>query len=439
MPLNLQLNDANFSLGPESGFFYSCSFSSQALLKLEGDGDVVGTFPVARSTFRTDVLQLHFDGTFFWTLEQLPSDLGISIKKWRLLPVKTAAFSGAVPVEFRWIDQMTLIHRSNIRWDAQSFAVEHYHRSLTSSFLAGASTIRLNDVTNINSGTELHLGPSGFGGFVGNEESVTAISVNSTTGDVTFSKTGGLENSYTGADPVNFVINVWIFNDHQFSGDENEAGTLLKFSWPEKQLISILAGGRYANVTAADFDSTVISWARAFQILQLDLSTATIDLSSSQEANIIEDDLTTPIIVYDLISDLAGLQHLKLQDRETTETAGNFITTVWPAGTFNFQSQTTAPIVNSVAMEFSTRVTKPFPTLETINVTANVRDQFNFPVFNKTLKFSSSITAPPSNPGIPGTFSLDTVVTNISGVAETVYTPSTTPVDIIVDIKAEIQ
>ena len=83
---------------------------------------------------------------------------------------------------------MTLIHRSNIRWDAQSFAVEHYHRSLTSSFLAGASTIRLNDVTNINSGTELHLGPSGFGGFVGNEESVTAISVNSTTGDVTFSK-----------------------------------------------------------------------------------------------------------------------------------------------------------------------------------------------------------------------------------------------------------
>ena len=64
MPLNVRLNDANFSLGPESGFFYSCSFSLQSLLKVEADGSVVGIFPVAKSTFRTPVKELHFDEHF---------------------------------------------------------------------------------------------------------------------------------------------------------------------------------------------------------------------------------------------------------------------------------------------------------------------------------------------------------------------------------------
>jgi hypothetical protein len=172
MPVNVQLNDANFSTGPSSGFFYSCSFSLQALIQVEADGTVVATFPVARSTFRNPVKELHFDGTFFWTLEDLPSSLGIVIKKWRLFPFKTAAFPSAAANQFRWEDEITLINLPNIKWSSNAFAVEHYHREFDGSFIQGASTIKMNDVSNINPGDILYLGPSGFGGFVGNEEQI---------------------------------------------------------------------------------------------------------------------------------------------------------------------------------------------------------------------------------------------------------------------------
>ena len=108
MPLNVRLTDANFSTGPDSGFFFSCSFSLQSLLKVEADGTVVGIFPVSKSTFRTPITELHFDGTFFWTLEDLPSNLGVVIKRWRLFPFKTAIFPAVTPFELRWFDELTV-------------------------------------------------------------------------------------------------------------------------------------------------------------------------------------------------------------------------------------------------------------------------------------------------------------------------------------------
>jgi len=114
MPVNIQINDGNFSFGPESGFFYTVSSSLNSLVQLEADGTVVNTFPISRSQLRNPVIELHYDGTFFWTLEKLPSDLGMVIKKWRLFPFKTAAFPSVSPSEFRWQDELTLLNKPNI-------------------------------------------------------------------------------------------------------------------------------------------------------------------------------------------------------------------------------------------------------------------------------------------------------------------------------------
>ncbi len=438
MPLNVRLNDANYSLGPLSGFFYSCSFSLQSLIQVEADGTPVNTFPAVRSTFRTPIKELHFDGTFFWTLEDLPSNLGVVIKRWRLFPFKTVFFPAAVPVEFRWLDELTLINAPNIKWAASGFAIEHYHREFDGSFAQGVNTIRLDDAANISPGTKLYLGPSGFGGFIGNEEEITALSVNTITNDITFGKSGGLENSYLSLDPITVHKSIFLFNDHGFGGKENDAGVLVNFAYPAKTQNFSDRGGKYSAVTAADFDATTLSWVKSFQILEIILTNPTFDLSVSQESNLVEDDKKTLIEVFDLISDLSNNQYLKLQDRETTEDLGSGSLTTTTFGTFNFQAQPTPSFVNSVAMEFEpNRFVLPFPDTNTINITTKVRDQFNFPVFNKTVQWSAAINTD-SDPGIPGTFSPSSAVTNTSGIAETVYTPSSTPNDIIVDVTADV-
>jgi hypothetical protein len=437
MPDNIDINDGNFSFGPDTGFFYTVSKSLDALLKVEADGTVVGSFPVTLSLLRNPVKELHYDGTFFWTLEDLPSNLGLVIKRWRLFPFKTAAFPSVSPSEFRWQDELTLIHLPNIRWSADAFAVEHYHRELDGSFTQGATTIRLDDVSKISIGDILHLGPSGFGGFIGNEEKITVLGISGN--DISFSKPGGLENSYLSQDPVDFVQGIFLFNDHSFSGSADNGGALIKFAYPEKTQVFADTGGRYTGVTAADYDSTVLSWVRAFQIIQLNIDNPNFDLTSSAEANLVEQDKGTLIEVFDLISDLGSNLYYKLQQKETTEDLGTgTLTTTDFTPKYNFQTISTLPFVNSTALEMpETRFTEPFASGDIIRIRAHVRDQYNFPVFNKSVQFGATIN-PFSNPGVVGTFNPVVAITNVSGIADTIYTPSVTQDEILVDIEAEV-
>ena len=436
MPVNIQISDQNFSFGPDVGFFYTVSSALDALLKVEADGTVVGTFPITRSRVNHPVKELHFDGTFFWTLEDLLSDLGIVIKKWRLSPFKTAAFPSVSPSEFRWQDEITLIHKPSIRYSSSAFVVEHYHRKFDGSFLQGVSSIRLDDATNINVGDILYLGPSGFGGFIGNEEEILVTGISSN--DIFFAKAGGLENSYLSLDPIDFSKSIFLFNDHSFSGQEDNAGTIINLAYPSRVQVRTDKGGKYGQVTAADFDSTIITFVRGFQIIQLNLLNPNFDLGSSAEANLVESNKTALIKVFDLISDLGSDLYYKLQDKETVEDlgTGTFVTTTF-SPKFNFQTFPTLAFVNSTALSFDTRFTEPLASADTIAVTASIRDQFNFPVFNKSVQFSASLNGI-SDPGIPGTFFPTVVITNASGIAESTYTPSSTEIPILVDIKAEV-
>ena len=438
MPVNIQIEDGNFSFGPDAGFFYSIDFANQRLIRVEAGGSPAGSFIVTNSQLRNPVKDLHFDGTFFWTLEDLPSNLGIVIKKWRLFPFKTFAFPSVSPAELRWQDELTLINTPGIKWESNAFAVEHYHRTLDGSFIRGTNVIKLNSVSQLSVGDVLYLGPSTFTGFVGNEEKVTALSINTTTKEVSFSKPGGLENSYISTNPVSFHKSLFVFNDHSFSGQEDNRGALVQFSWPAKIIVKSDQGGKYAFISAADFDQTHLSWVRGPQILRLDIFNPTLDLTSSLEANLMESDLATIIPVHAMISDLGGSLYYKLQQKETTEDLGTgLFTTTTFAPEYNFQTQTTLPVVNSTALIFDTRFARPFSTGDKINIRAVVRDQFSLPVLGKSVQFSSAI-APESAAGTIGTFSPVIAVTNTSGIAVTQYTPSSTTISIQLDVEAEV-
>lgn len=441
MPINIEINDGNFSFGPITGFFYTVNKQIDSLLQIEADGTVVNTFPMTLSQFRNPILELHYDGTFFWTMEKLPSDLGMVVKKFRLHPHKTAIFPNVTPTEFRWQDEITLLNLPGIVYESEAFVVEHYHRTLQGASPQGASSVKLSDVTDIDLGDVLYLGPSSFAGFVGNEEEVTVQGVNVATKDVFFTKLGGLENSFQPGDEVDFQKGIWVFNDHSYSGERDFRGTLNKFEYPSKILGTVDTGSKYARVTAADFDQTSISFVRDFMIMKLNLNTTTFDLESSSEANLMKSNKYDVIKAYDLISDLGSNLYYKLQQLETTEDLPTgALNTVDFSPDYNFQTQPTLPFVNSTALRFEpTRysITNASPKTRGFTVFAETRDQFNFPVLGKSIQFTATVNNE-GDPGIPGTLDPAVDVTNVSGTATSVYTPSSTPGDILIDIQAQV-
>jgi hypothetical protein len=442
MPVNIEINDANFSLGPISGFFYTVNKQINSLLQIEADGTVVNTFPMTRSQFRNPILELHYDGTFFWTMEALPSDLGMVIKKWRLHPHKTASFPNVTPSEFRWQDEVTLLNLPSIIYESEAFCVEHYHRFIEGAPLQGSSIIKLDDVTDIDLGDVLYLGPSDFAGFIGNEEEITVQGINTSTDEISFFKQGGLENSYGPGNEVDFQKGLWVFSDHSFSGNRDNRGAIVKFEYPGLNLATIDTGAKYSGVTAADFDQTSISFVRGPMIMKLNLNTTTFDLESSLEANLMESNKFDLIKAYDLISDLGNNLYYKLQQKETTEDiATGTLTTVNFSPVYNFQTMPTLSFVNSTGLRFEpTRfaITGASTSSRGFTVFAETRDQYNFPVLGKSIQFSNTIATPPSDPGIPGTMDPAVDVTNVSGTARSEFTPSSTPNDIILNVKAKV-
>ncbi len=440
MPLNIDIPSANFSLGPDSGFFYSVSNTLNALVKLEADGDVVKTYPVQRSSLRGGVTELHWDGSHFWTLEDLPSDLGIVIKRWRLTPIQTAQGldPGVFPVpaltDFTWQDEITLINAPNLKYASKAFCVEHYHRILDGSFVQGSSVIRLTDVTNLSPGDIITIGPSTAGGFTDFQEDALVLEVNTGNGQLLLGSASGLQNQYTDTDPVTFTKSVFLFNDHSFSGKEDRKGGIIKYSWPDKRVILAGTGMRYNNAGAADFDNTSLYWVRSDQIMEVDTGSSTFDVASSNESNLREDDLTSIIEVYDMISDLSNNQHLKLQQKETDSVTGS--TSDWSPN-YNFQVQPISAVINSTNLSMDTRFVVPLPSGDRIQIVAEVRDQYNFPVFNETVQFSAVLNFL-SDAGNPGTFDPTSAVTSSSGTVSTEYTPSATPGPILIDITAEV-
>ena len=59
MPVNIKINDGNFSFGPDTGFFYTVSKSLDALLKVEADGTVAAGDIAAGAVPWLNEIQFH--------------------------------------------------------------------------------------------------------------------------------------------------------------------------------------------------------------------------------------------------------------------------------------------------------------------------------------------------------------------------------------------
>ena len=429
MPENVKLDDANFSRGPTAGNIYSIQRVNNRLVQvLEGNGSLVASFPLINSQLRNDVKELHFDGTHFWSLEDLPSDLGSVIKKWRLNTLPTPAFPNASPSTLKWQDEITILNSSSLRITSNAFCVEHYHINLGNSPDSGDSSFIVDDASRINGGDVLYLGPSTEGSSTKQEESVI---VSGKSGNTIFIS-GTLKSSYSSSDPVSLTLAVWLFNDNGFRGFEDSRGSLIRVSYPVKTITRAITGGEYNKVNAADFDDNDITFVRGDQIITFDVEQNPFLLLSSMESNLRKADKFTPIEVFDMITEFSQNRYLKLQSEEfdeATKTDVSFLN-----GKFNFQQQTRLPVINSIALSFDNRFTRTSASSDTLAVTTKTRDQFNFPILGVNIAFSATIF--PGFTGTPGTFSPTSSGSDADGISETTYSPSSTVEPILVNVKA---
>lgn len=431
MPENVKLDDGNFSRGPTAGNIYSIQRTNNQLVQvLEGNGSLVASFPLINSQLRNDVKELHFDGTHFWSLEDLPSDLGSVIKKWRLNPLPTSAFPLSSPSTLKWQDEVTIFNTNSLKVTSSAFCVEHFHLKFVGSSPAGSSQIVVDDASRINAGSILYLGPSTEGSSTNQEESVI---VTGKSGNTVFIS-GTLKSSYSGNNPISLTLALWLFNDNGFTGSEDVAGSLIRIGYPAKTITRAITGAEYSKVAASDFDSNDIYFVRTDQIIRFDVDQNPFSLLSSMESNLRKSDKISSIEVFDMISEDSQNRHLKLQLEELDESTVPFVDVSYSNGKYNFQQQTTIPLVNSIALSFDDRFTRTSASSDTVKVTTKVRDQFNFPVASISINYSATIF--PTFVGTPGTFSPTSSGTNADGVSETTYFPSATVEPILVNVKA---
>ncbi len=432
MPENVTLADANFSRGPDSTDIYSIQRSNNQLVQVqEGNGSLIGSFPLINSQLRNDIKGLHFDGTHFWSLEDLPSDLGSVIKKWRLNPLPTPAFPNSSPSTLKWQDEITILNSNSLRVTSNAFCVEHFHLKFTNSPAPGDASFKVDDPSRIEGGTILYLGPSSSGGSDQEEK----VIVSGKTGNTIFIS-GTIKSNYLVNDPISFTPAVWLFNDNGFRGYDDNAGALLRIAYPSNTITWAITGGTFHKVKAADFDGNSISFVRGDQIINLDVDPTFSLLESSMESNLRKSDKHTPIEVFDMITEISQNRHLKLQSEELDESTAPGTDVTFINGNFNFQQQTTLPVINSLAISFDDRFTRTNATSDSIEVSTRLRDQFNFPVLGTNISFSSTVF--PGFVGEVGSFSPTSSGSDANGISETTYFPSSTIEPILMNIKGTV-
>lgn len=436
MPFDLDklLDDGNFSFGPESGFFYTFHNSRKELLQLQTNGLEVDSFFVTGNVVRSQVKELHFDGTYFWTLENLVGGQGVSVREWRLSPVPSIGFSGT-PSEFRWINEINLINTPVVKFVSNAFCVEHYHITFAANANQGASSIQVSDASRIDVGDILNLGPSLASGFIDHEESFVVAGKSGNT--ISVGKIGGLTSGYLASDSIDFTKSIFVFNDHGLTGTADNQGLMVRISWPDLNIIDTDSGAHYNGVTAAAFEAGIVSFVRANQIMRISVDIPGLVILDSQEANLKQSDRFTDLTVFDLIDDVPNNnQYLKLQQKITDESIG--ITTDF-SPEFNFQAHTVLSVVNSVTMEFSRRIIGNLQSGDTISILGRVLDQYGLAALGQTVQFSAAVNSELSpGGGTIGTFNPVSSVTNVSGEVTTIYTPSSFSSDTYIDITATV-
>ena len=406
----------NFTI--DEGYFYTFDNLQDNLLVKTDDGNTAFSYPfdtLLGNTANDAVISAEFDGVYFWSLQNLPSN-EIAIKRWKI---------NNYVCKLQQTISGSDINADN--YDSDAFSVAHYHTSFAIATSSGASTILMNEysdnttlmgfTTTVGDGLTLHLGPN----TNGQEEDVEVTTTVS--GGVTIS--GTIQYDYAeDTDEINFYTYIWLFNS-------NAGGALYKVDAYTGAYVTKYDSGAYSSVGAATFyqvdsftaygDVDTLVYVKGTNILFVNVGVAgaTLPYYGSMVLENIQSNETTVIPVQDLAMDDQNVYRLQL--------TGDGAAGAW--GNYSYELSSLDSFITSISLAAYPAILAANG-IATAGITAIVKDQFLQPIVARSVAFTEdsatgSITG--SNP----------VNTDGDGKASTTYKSGTVAEEVKVTATAE--
>ena len=261
-----------------------------------------------------------------------------------------------------------------ISLDSESFTVEHYHTSLSTTISGGDGVIQVSNYydTVISGGVTLTIGPNGLYQY----EDVVVNSVSGT--NITL--VSGTQYDYEIGDDVGFYLYLWVFDndgDGSLCKIDARTGTLLnRYYDSEYDDIKSCTFYKVTNVFDNNVDALIYVKSNNLKFISVD------DLSTY--GTMIMDNLRvdgiTVIPIYDISIDIKNVY--RLQGEATYYGVDND----W-GDLYNYQVSTTRPFVDSITVAASPLIL-PANAKNVTQVTAAVFDQYGNGSENKPVSFT---------------------------------------------------
>ena len=417
---NIRLRKQNFTV--VEGYFWMVDEDTDSVVVKTDDGSIAFSYPLD-TTITETVKSLEYDGYNIWTLRATDTD-EVTIDRWYI-----NNYVCTLRNSFAFVPGVS--HK----YDVDAFTVEHYHTTIVGDTSNGASSVVLaSDWADVDSGYTLVLGPSTEPGDAGRMEEVSVNSAPSST----INLNGTTTYSYKNGDPISFYKKLWLFNN--YDGVDDTTGAIYEVDAYTGSVITKTAGGAYKDITSATFynvpryvfDRTVgpstpdprynsICYVKGTNLLFLDPDDLTTSYGSMTMDNI-EDDQATNIAIYDLAIDGTNVYRLQLK----ATYYGN--TGTFADSTYNYQLSSLNSFITSISLQADPAIL-PANGVNTSDITAIVKDQFNLPVIGRSVYFTDD--------DANGSIVSSPVSTDNDGVAETSYVAGTTAREVRITATAQ--
>jgi hypothetical protein len=372
---NVNLTYGNFSFGPDAGRAYSIDHVTDTMIvKTYPGGTLVSTLPLDVG-INNEVLELEYDGFYFWTLSRLGSDgsLGIVINKWLI-------DSGTLKKQTGAGNEINLINTGSIIYDSEAFCVHRIQTFLTSFASIGATQIQVGSTLFLEIGDSIYLGPSTASLGERQERRVTGISGN------TVFLNAPLTVQFNNTDRIIYRKNIWMFNNK--NGLSDAGGMLIQINSYNGLVLTAYSSCEWKYVTAATCANGNLCFVRGSQLLYYRPIGINAGYQSSAMLLNIKNDNNTIIKVSDIEIDSTTVHKLQKEQHIYNTLTNVYDDIVGDNNNYHVDTEITAAKVQSITATRSKSVF--FGALDLGDFTIKVRDQYDIPILGRSISITEN-------------------------------------------------
>lgn len=382
---NINLVNRNFCLGPQIGTICTIDLSAPTtVMKVKNmTGATIMTLSLSSNILYDNVrveyvgpnsLSSMLDGLVFFTFEKV-SDSVCMIKRWE---------TRLSYMELLLKEEVVKYTTGDIYFNAIDFAVEYHHKTFVRPNEA-YNYLHANDVSHIKNGTRLIIGPSTDSSNFGAMETVVVSSVASDIDGYRINLSSNIMNEYSTGDTITFYSNIYVYSSVGYGGDDSK-GSLLKIDAYNWNIIEVDTKALYRRVTSSRWCPQMNSIASIIgpNMLFIQPYNSYTNLRSMFMNNVESNEYTVfPIL--DFIFD--NYLVYKLQKKISLRgAAGGRSIYEWTL--YNYHQDTLLPYTNSLSITVDNQTVIGYS--KTINISCQVRDQFDTGLRDKIVVFTRS-------------------------------------------------